>query len=488
MELLLNLDHSTPKTRAMSLAVALQEALRTGRLRPGQRLPSVRELSKVLSLARATVLRAYGSLEEEGLITTVPGAGTFVSRSAACKVDSSSQPTDSQQETETQPSKCETRTVQKVSLSSFARSLSLQDNQWVEPDTRVPRDDLEISKLWKRHLIRNWRTDLKAIFESSPEKIIHSLKGAISTYLCRARQLSTRAEQIVLAQSKSTLIDLVLRLVLKPDSVVIAGEGLSKEIARLFIAHGANIVTLAVDENGIELDSLTASGMSPALIYINPSHHNPCGVTLSEERRRQVIAFAKQTGAFILEDDLESQSQLPNHNRQLLHPRLPEQVFYFPSLTEHFVEVRDLGVMVVPAGLTGKFSNQALENDLFLVELMILKELLSSGELELSLRSKTKTLASKRRCLIYALTRHARDFVELVTQTNCRKQALRIKNSDKSDSQIIALGANFGISLDSTKNHYDERVEKREFILSLDEVEEANIEESVKAWADAINE
>jgi GntR family transcriptional regulator/MocR family aminotransferase len=129
------------------------------------------------------------------------------------------------------------------------------------------------------------------------------LRTALQGYLWRARGLRCEPDQIVVVNGSQQGLDLCARLLLDPgDRVAMEdpGYGLARQV---FLAAGAEVVPVAVDRDGMRTGELPAA----RLAYATPSHQFPLGGVLPAGRRRDLLAWARRTGAYVVEDDYDGE-------------------------------------------------------------------------------------------------------------------------------------------------------------------------------------
>jgi len=134
------------------------------------------------------------------------------------------------------------------------------------------------------------------------------LREAITHYLTRSRAVNCQPEQILISNGTQQALDLILRLLIEPgETIAIENPGyLSARI--IFETQGANILPISVDNSGLIVQELANSTeKNIRLIYVTPSHQFPTGAILSLPRRLELLNWAQQSGALIIEDDYDSE-------------------------------------------------------------------------------------------------------------------------------------------------------------------------------------
>nr|WP_294519410.1 PLP-dependent aminotransferase family protein [uncultured Rhodopila sp.] len=266
--------------RDRPLQQQLYEQLRaliiSSRLASGTRMPSTRMLAEQFSVSRITVLLTYERLIAEGYLRTIPAKGTFVHRVLAADG-------------------CVPRA---------------NDNATAEPDpgtVRLPgRPDPHLFPAVKwRALIRTALNTLCADTGEEPVIAELGLRRAISRWLSTSRGLAVEADQIILAHGRQHALHIAAHLLLRPGSRAVTEAPGDPAAELMFAGSGANLVTVPVDEDGIQTERLPAGGA--ALVLVTPEHQRPLGSVLSLKRRHALLSWAARAGATVIEEDSDGE-------------------------------------------------------------------------------------------------------------------------------------------------------------------------------------
>ncbi len=303
MHIELNRQGGTPL--AEQIARAFEDRIASGLLTPGEKLPSVRSLARLLGVSLVTAAKGYAALEERGAIRCLQGKGCFVARPAAHRTEASS-------------SAAEAGPGGAFAADPFAWQHAVPDY--------LPR-----AQLWHRyqHVPARHQLHLSAIQrELLPSKDImrqiqslmaedHALltaygsfqgddrlRGAIARMLGQIG-IRTSAADVLVASGAQQGIDLVARTFVGPGDVVVVEGPTYNGAIDVFASRGARIVSVPVDEGGMDVDRLArvCDRARPKLVYTVPTYHNPTGATMSAARRRALYAFAEAIDCLVVEDD-----------------------------------------------------------------------------------------------------------------------------------------------------------------------------------------
>lgn len=305
MDLAIAIDNNSSKPLHQQLYEQLRQAIIKVRLTPGERIPSTRFLAKSLSISRFTVTTSYEQLLSEGYLETVTGRGTFVCKQIPDHLINSN-PIQNNQKINSSS----------IKLSKYGKTLVNTGNV---PRIREPKLQINFRygtpalnefpiKIWRRLLSRYCNANLNWLDYSTEANGYQPLREAITHYLTRSRAVNCQPEQILISNGTQQALDLILRLLIEPgETIAIENPGyLSARI--IFETQGANILPISVDNSGLIVQELANSTeKNIRLIYVTPSHQFPTGAILSLPRRLELLNWAQQSGALIIEDDYDSE-------------------------------------------------------------------------------------------------------------------------------------------------------------------------------------
>ncbi len=489
MDFVLNLEYSPHVPLYRRLSDALRKAILQGRLKPGDAMPSVRDLVSTLSVSRATVLKAFEDLHKQGYLETSHGRGTFIRQRL---------PGDLFQLT---PVKMASREPvgdkRNVSYSLFARCL-LESNQAGAistvhlPEINFGGPPINMAPIarWKQLLLKYCRlSDLEAVAYATHPFGYPPLQEALAAYLHRTRAVKCQADQVAIFSSKQLRLDLLCRILIDRSDCVAFEEPGYPEARQTLLAHGANIVPIPVDEHGMDVSYLKAHPSRFKLIYVTPSHQDPTGAVLSMERRQELLSFASDSGALILEDDYDSEYRYGSKPLPSLQ-RLDgaDCVIYLSSPWKILFQVSRMGYIVVPQRLksTMMLAKMSVERHMPLVEQFALTDFINGGHLELHIKRTHSVYARARQALIYALTRHFGCRLHMAPESAGMHTLIKI-DAKASSSQIEQAALSAGIPLMSTKAYYVNESTENEFILPFAQIDKNTIGDRVEEWAAQLN-
>jgi GntR family transcriptional regulator/MocR family aminotransferase len=341
-------EPGTPATRW--LYASLRAEILAGRLRPASRLPATRDLARQYHLSRGTVVSAFEELKAEGYLDGSRGSGTYVSRvlpEHLLQVASSP----------TQPPADSHLPSRK--LSAYAKRLHTPPDPWNRPvrafRANLPALDLFPTTIWTRLATRRLQRLSMRQMIGCDAMGYAPLRSAIADYLNASRGVKCTAEQVMIVSGTQEAIDLAGRLVLNyGDRVCIEDPGYP-EAALSFAALGARISSVAVDAEGMKLPSARSS--APRLLFVTPGHQFPLGITMSLNRRLQLLEWARQSRAFIFEDDYDSEFRYSGRPIPALQGLDRNNlVLFVGSFSKVLFPAIRLGYLVLPPALIDRFS------------------------------------------------------------------------------------------------------------------------------------
>jgi len=328
---------------------SLRAEILEGRLHPGTRLPSTRDLASQYSLARGTIVNAFEQLKSEGYIDGSVGSGTYISKVLPEKLFHVASEL---------PTKRVGRGNRRRFISDYGRATRLFRGYETRPirafRANLPALDLFPTNVWTKitvHCLR--RISIRQLMGCDPLGYM-PLRRAVTEYLTRARGVRCVPEQVAIVSGVQEALDLTGRLLLKPgDRVCVENPGYPGA-ALAFRAFGARIFAAGVDNEGAKVDQLPVQAVR--LIYTTPGHQFPLGTTMSLARRLRLLEWARKSGAVIFEDDYDSEYRYSGRPIPALQG-LDENgvVVYAGSFSKVLFPALRLGYMVVPTGLMDYF-------------------------------------------------------------------------------------------------------------------------------------
>jgi GntR family transcriptional regulator/MocR family aminotransferase len=173
------------------------------------------------------------------------------------------------------------------------------------------------------------------------------------------------------------------------------------------VATGLRVIHVPVDELGVDVEALEASGAQ--VVVVTPAHQSPTGVVLAASRRHALVDWARRNEAFIVEDDYDSEFRYDREPVGVLQGLAPERVFAIGTASKALAPAVRLGWVLAPPVLVGAVAAEKLISDRgsAVLDQLALAALIQSGRYDRHLRRMRVIYASRRTALVAALSRHA---------------------------------------------------------------------------------
>jgi GntR family transcriptional regulator / MocR family aminotransferase len=378
-ELLLALDRERDEPLRVQLERELRDAIRSGRLAPGERLPSSRALAAELGLSRGLVLECYGQLQAEGFLTSRSGSATRVATNAGAPAG-----------------------LPERRPAAPGPRLAVDFRAGVPDLTSFPRRD------WAWALREACREATPAELGYGDPRGLEALRGVLAGYLRRVRGAVADAEQVVLCSGFAQGINLVLRsLALAGIRRVAIEDPGDNDYLEICARLGMEAVPVAIDERGIEVNPLELSGVRA--VILTPTHHFPTGTALAPERRQALVSWATEHDAMIVEDDYDAEFRYDRDPVGALQGLAPERVALIGTVSKSLAPSLRLGWVVCPAALLDAVTEEKRLSDRGSpgLDQLALARLIESGRFDRHLRQMRRVYAARRDTLLAALRQHA---------------------------------------------------------------------------------
>jgi len=340
---------------------ALRAAILDGRLPAGARLPATRVLAVDLGLSRTTVLTDMAQLLAEGYVEGKTGSGTYVARVLpdAPFLVASPLASDRAAVGEGAPAPEPDRTLSHCGrLLMAAPSAPPRDAGAPRAfRTGVPALDVFPWKAWLRIEARCLRRLSGALRLYDNPAGYRPLRQAIADYLGAARAVRCDPDQVIVVTGSQQALDLVARLLLDPgDAVWVEDPGYGGAKGAL-AAAGARLVPVPVDAEGLDVAAGMRRHASARLACVTPSHQYPLGVTMSLTRRLALLRWASDAGAWVLEDDYDSEYRYAGRPLAALQGLdTAGRVIYMGTFSKVLLPALRLGYLVAPPDLADAFA------------------------------------------------------------------------------------------------------------------------------------
>jgi GntR family transcriptional regulator/MocR family aminotransferase len=380
-ELLLTLDRDSGQRLCAQLEGQLRDAIRSGRLQAGERLPSSRELARLLGLSRGLVQDCYAQLQAEGYLVTRVGSATRV---AACaQVPEAS--------TAPAPDTCPHLVADFRHGVPDLTSFPVADWLWAtrEAARRMPTAELDYGDSRGSWVLRE----------------------VVAGYLRRVRGAAADPARTVVCSGYAQGLSLALRALARAGASVVAYEDPGGPATARASAEAAGLtaVPVPVDEEGVDVRRLDATGARA--VIVTPAHQWPTGVVLAPARRHALIEWAQRRDAYVIEDDYDAEFRYDREPVGALQGLAADRVISIGTVSKSLAPALRLGWLLSLPALLAAITDlkRIADRGSPTLDQLALARLIESGRYDRHLRRMRGVYAARRTALVSALAQHAPD-------------------------------------------------------------------------------
>lgn len=374
MNLGLKLEMGTPYRR--QLEQALREAIRAGRLPPDTQLPPSRVLAEELGVSRGVVVDTYAQLTAEGYLWAHQGSGTRVAR--------------------------------------LPEPLAPPEPRRVDPPERYRYDLRPGQADFHAFPRRRWQSALLAAARELPDRRLTysphrgapELRNAAAEHIRRLRGVVADPEQVVICIATSHALGVLWHALRARGARRVAIEDPSWRWQRFTIEQaGLEAVPVRVDREGLVVSDLAAAGVDA--VVTTPAHQYPTGVSMSAERRRALVTWAREHGALIVEDDYDVEYRYDRDPTSALQGLAPDRVAFVGTVSKTLAPALRMAWIAVPTWLVDDVGHQLRVTGVAppTIDQVALASFIADAGLERHLRQMRSRYAAKRHLLVETLER-----------------------------------------------------------------------------------
>jgi GntR family transcriptional regulator / MocR family aminotransferase len=383
-ELMISLDRALP-LRAQ-LEDQLRSAIRGGRLGADEKLPSTRNLAGDLGLSRGLVQECYEQLVAEGYLTARVGSATRVAAMSRA----------------TEPPAAPAEPAPPG--PAHATVPLIADFPSGVPDLGLaPRED------WAWAVREACRTAPNAAFDYDDPRGVLRTREVVAGYLRRVRAMDVDASQVLVCSGFAQGLAIALRGLARAGLTRVACEdpGSIGTVTAAAEAAGGSAVPVPVDDHGIDVGALAASGARVAVL--TPAHQWPTGVVLGPERRHELLAWAREVDGVLVEDEYDAEFRYDRDPVGSLQGLDPDRVVTLGTVSKSLAPALRLGWAVVPRRLveTVAAEKQVADRGSSGIDQLALALLVESGRYDRHLRKMRVEYSKRRDVLVDSLTSYA---------------------------------------------------------------------------------
>jgi GntR family transcriptional regulator / MocR family aminotransferase len=409
---LIHFDKSSPQPVYIQISQQIINAIQRGYLSVGSVLPGTRILSQILNIHRNTVVAVYDELASQGWVEIIPNKGTFVllPEQTTANIKATTQHIDQVYGHSKNPGFPFQPSFNLAStLQTTKAKFSINDGN---PDLRlhpVHQFSRWYSAAMKRKsLISKWNRTAQLSYSVFETQLCNFLNATRGFHLKPNNIISTRSTEMSLY--------IVSQLLIKPKNIVLVGHLSNYAANMIFQQAGANIKTIPIDVNGIDVNYIRTHFVKGSIrcVYVCAHRHYPKTVTLSAERRLKLLELAKAYQFAIIEDDydydfqFEGSAMLP-----MASADASGMVVYLGRLGQSLFPSFQTGFVVATEGLISEAKNylQLLDKQGDIIQEQILSELIIEGEIYRLMKKNIMVYKQRRDCLCSYLTSYFKDAI-----------------------------------------------------------------------------
>ena len=439
----ISLDRESAVPLYKQLYEAIRQAILSGTLTKGLRLPSTRILAAELRVSRNIVVIAFEQLLAEGYVESKTGAGTFVTNTLPDEVlQVMSRPNAADRKLSERG-----KTIRKLLMCCVPPpnpKLRYAPFRYGLPAlAELPLD------LWGRLLARHCRRASAEIAAHGDPAGLRRLREAIASYVGVARGVRCRPDQVIIVNGSQQAIDIAARVLADPGDIAIIEDPGYVGARSALQAAGIKVMPVKVGRNGLRVELLSKQHVNAKLVYVTPSHQFPMGVVLSLANRLELLEWAAQNGAWILEDDFDSEYRFESkpipalqgldHNGRVIYVGTFSKVL-FPSLR--------LGYLIVPDDLLDSFVAARWISDRCspLVEQSALADFISEGHFASHIRRMRALYLERRSVLIKTIDEQLDGLLE-TWDTEAGMHTIGWLPAHVNDTEIVTEAAQAGLNV-----------------------------------------
>ena len=446
-------------------------SITTGRMRPGERLPSARSLAAQLGAARGTVEAAYATLAGEGWIIARGAAGTVVAPQLG------------------EPPQRE--------LPALAPTLRSPVSNAAEVESAphpfrmgLPALDVFPRKLWARLVAREARTVSPGLLNYPDPAGDHGLRKAISAYLAISRGVFCTPNQVFITAGYQGGLSLIARALIEPGDAVWFEDPGYRLARRGLSAAGAHLVPIPVDDDGMRVEEAIARAPRARFAVVTPSHQSPLGVALSLQRRLALLAWSETNSAWVIEDDYDGEFHYAGRPLPALKSLdRGDVVLYAGSFSKVLFPGLRLGYLVIPTRLTEQFTAaaHALSGGYGGFEQAVVARFMVEGHFARHLKRMRGLYAARRAALAAALTSAFGDRLQIGLQSGGMHLLAR-PSGDTPDHVLVRLAKREGLAPAALSAHAIVADSGPGLLLSFTNIPETQAENAAQALLRAIGD
>jgi GntR family transcriptional regulator / MocR family aminotransferase len=396
----IHLDRTSSTPLYLQLYENIRCAVVKGQLAAGIRLPSTRDLATRLGVSRNTVTSAFEQLFAEGYIEGKVGAGTYIAQVEIAPTHKAVFPSS---DSLSMPCNISRRGQTILALRETIFRYRHDPIRAFRPG--VPALDAFPVDVWSKLMTQHWRYAQPDLLSYGDPCGYRPLRECVAEYLRLSRAIQCKADQVIIVSGSQQALDISARVLLDPNDTAWIEDPGYIGARNVFRGAEVNLVPVPIDQQGLNVEVGKLRGPDAKLVYVTPSHQFPLGYTMSLSRRLELLQWAQQSGAWILEDDYDSEYRYQSQPLAALQG-LDEsgRVIYMGTFSKVLFPSLRLGYLVVPPELVDAFAAARAMSDRHspLFEQAVVADFITEGHFSRHLRRMRMLYAERQTALVSA--------------------------------------------------------------------------------------
>ena len=478
----LRLDAQSTTPLFRQLYDAVKKAILAGTLGAGTQLPPTRELSELLGISRQTVLNAYAQLMAEGFLSGTVGRGTFVSGKLSLPPASKPKKQD-----------VPLRPLSERGRRFVGEPARLNTHSSTPRAFRIGMPGLDVFpfEVWARLEARRWRRPQHHLGYDDAAGYA-PLREAVAAYLRTSRGVQCDAQQVLITSGSQQALFLIASLLLSPGDAAWVEEPGYRGINASLHASEARVCHVPVDEDGMCVSYAAKHYPDAKLVYVTPSHQLPLGITMSLQRRLELLAWAAEKKVWVVEDDYDSEYRYtgpPLASMQSLDKA--GCVIYTGTMSKVLFPSLRLGYMVLPPALVDAFvqGKAIIDRHTATMPQMVLADFINEGHFSRHIKRTRDVYAERRSTLLHAIAQHVPGEFSIGSADAGLHFAVNFRTG-RDDREVTRIAQERGIELRALSSFYNAPQPSRAIprtsglLLGFAAVREADLKRGVLAMRD----
>lgn len=468
-------DRSSSTHLSQQVYLSIREMVDSGKWQRGYRLPPTRDLADELGIARKTVKQAYDQLIIEGYLEARGRQGTFVKELVET----------TNSETISSPGK--------DALSAYGREVASMISGQTEAYSKIEISLFSRFPDFENLPVNGFTAALnRELRNAEPVPLADTgdppghvqLREAIASMIAATREIRCTAEQVAIVPGFAVALDLITRMHVDRGDGVIVEEPCFPAMRENAIAYGARWCAVPVDESGLLTERLPAPQSEERwkLVFTTPGHHFPTGRVMPLERRQSLLRWAAKTGAYIVEDDYDSEFTYrgqPPPALKSLDSR--DRVIYVSSFKKLVPPGLSVDYIILPRKLVPVY-RQAMQLSVTQTAMRtqsVLARFIADGQMSRHIKRLKPIYARRRQLLMDAFHKHFGSALTISGENSGLHFLVRIATTIDVDV-LVARALAAGVEISHTREFYAGAAPQGEFIVGFGCVPEHLIDEGVK--------